>query len=60
LTATQNIFSDFKVGNKLSCGRKKAEALAAKVLAPSSVTDFLETLKLVYLPWDKLNHMVCT
>jgi hypothetical protein len=40
-----HIFSDSKVGSKLSCGRiPKAEAIVTNFLASSSGADFLETL----------------
>jgi hypothetical protein len=32
-------------------------SLVTNVLAPSIITDFLETL-CVYIFWDKFNHMV--
>jgi hypothetical protein len=38
------IFSDSKVGSKLSCRRIKANALVTNVLASSNITDFLETV----------------
>jgi hypothetical protein len=39
-----NIFSNSKAGNKLSCGRTKAESLVTNVLAPLSITNFSKTL----------------
>jgi hypothetical protein len=40
---SRHIFSDSKVGSKLSYRRTKAEDLVTNVLALSSVTDFMET-----------------
>jgi hypothetical protein len=41
---SHHIFTDSKVGSKLSCGRTKAKALVTNVLAPLNAADFLETL----------------
>jgi hypothetical protein len=40
---SRHIFTNSEVRSKLSCGKTKAEALVTKVLALSSITDFLET-----------------
>jgi hypothetical protein len=54
MKVSRHMFSDSKFGSKLSCGRTRAEALVIFVLAPSSVTVFLENLEPVYLLCYKL------
>ena len=40
----REIFGDSKVASKIACGRTKAEMIVKKVLAPKSVTDFVNNL----------------
>lgn len=47
-----NVFNDSETASKISCGRTKAEMLVKNVLAPRSVSDFVNILK----DKDKTKH----